>query len=121
MTENEARVKVTIQMIKSVMESKRMSLRKFASVTNISKSTLSELFRGKRNVGLMTEMRFLDYLEKNDIGLFVASIVSSSEIYLDEDEIELLKLLRAFPDVKCKVLEHLKYKADLKLKKHPIY
>jgi len=35
---------------------------------------------------------------------------------LNEDEVELLKLLRAFPKVMEKVLDNLKYRAKVKLK-----
>jgi len=109
-------MKVTVRMIQSVMKSKNMSLRKFALETNISRTLLSAFFNGKRNVGVATEYKFLEYIEKSERAWLVANITASSEMDLNEDEVELLKLLRAFPKIKEKVLGNLKYRAKVKLK-----
>ena len=109
-------MKVTVRMIESVMKSKKMSLRRFAIETNISRTFLSEMFNGKKKVGLSTEIKFLTYIDQNDKAWFVANITPSSEMDLNEGEVELLKLLRVFPKIKEKVLDNLKYRAKVKLK-----
>lgn len=114
-------MEVTVQMIKSVVESKKMSLRKFSLETGISTSQLSFLFRGERKIGFLTEHRFLEYIKKSEKAWLIANMTPSTKLDLSEEEVELLKLLRAFPDVKEKVLSSLRYKSRLKLKDKQLF